>query len=323
MLFSIQSSFLSMFATFNIPVIQTMQLTLQMRKLRFEDSSRNMLKGTWKSCQNWDLPLGLNLKPWTFGLFLLQIQCPMLYKAAKQLTQGSQLAESGIRHLACIMDAWDGSGTIQLNHCLTLLFHRWALSLGFWLYFLWYFSSLKESNFSLDPLLLTLLSLLPLFVIPGKGQNLFQYSYGQTLYSDKWLHSFQWSNYQVLLFSTQLEAFPAVWTLSVDLVSKTAGPNQHEATQAFGRQIFNECPLHQHECWLPPTAKLLTAPRFHHVLLVLVSAVSFLLVAWVTATHFLTLRSHISSSPKPFLIALVLVYSSLPWILTCVTVVST
>lgn len=52
MLFSIQSSFLSMFATFNIPMIQTMQLTLQMRKLRLEDNSSNVLKGTWKSWQN-------------------------------------------------------------------------------------------------------------------------------------------------------------------------------------------------------------------------------------------------------------------------------
>lgn len=52
MLFSLQSSFVSVFATPNIPVIQTVQLILHMIKLKPEDGKNNLLKGTKRSWPN-------------------------------------------------------------------------------------------------------------------------------------------------------------------------------------------------------------------------------------------------------------------------------
>lgn len=148
MVFSVKSSFLPVFANSNISVIQTLQLTLQIRKLRLWDGSSNVLKGRQRIWPNWDLPESDSKAQDFLVSFYFKYSIPCF---SMQRNSWPRAANSPSQELAVYPVRWMPGVSLAVwrSHRLALPFFKWALFLGFWWHFLWYLSSLKESKLAL------------------------------------------------------------------------------------------------------------------------------------------------------------------------------
>lgn len=117
-----KSSFLSMFANPNISVIRALQLTLQIRKLRLEDGSTNVLKGTQRIWLNWDF-MCLNLKPGTFWFVFASNTVFLAFQDSITADQG-QPASWGRNYVSTLYGGclgWVWHSLVEPEPCTDLL----------------------------------------------------------------------------------------------------------------------------------------------------------------------------------------------------------